>query len=240
MALKEKYSEIDYVDDLVQLLEKTQYLLDLVNERNGIHAHMTREPVDLREPFGAILWHRRTSMDYPLCIAAQMCEMGVKDMVKMEMGWVMPQDNYDHVMDTLQVIYGFMPDVCRQIRKKGREYQREKPMDLSYYLGIDLPEYYSAYRPAKIYGKQKTPLSYIRQSVDVVARHFSNGKELPHQVIWNDGRVFPVDKIDAAQESARLKTGGIGTRFSCWFKGQQRDICYQTQGQWFVETPSFT
>ena len=234
-----QYNGPEYIDALARHLEKTQYLLDLVNEKTGFHTHLSEEPVDLQEPFGAILWRRRTSMDYPLCIAADMCEIDILDMIKMEMGWAMPQENYDHVMETLLVIYGFMPDVWVQIRQRGLDYQNEKPLDLSCYLGIDLPAYFNAYRPVKIYGKNNNPLSYIRHSIHVVAQRFSNGKELPRQVIWTDGRVFPVDRIDAAQEAARLKTGGIGTRFSCWFKGRQRNICYQTQGKWFVETPCF-
>lgn len=240
MKMKKPYTEMDYINDLANLFKQTQYLIDLVNEKNGFHAHMTEEPVNLQEPFGAILWHRRTSMNFPLCIAANMCEIDIMDMIKMELGWAMPQENYDEIMQVLMVIYGLTPDVWLKIRQKGRDYQREKPMDLSYYLGIDLPAYYNAYRPAKIYGGQNGPRSYIRHSIDVVAKRFSNGTELPQQIIWKDGRVFPVEKIDVAQESARLKTGGIGTRFSCWFKGQQRNICYQTQGKWFVETPCFT
>ena len=240
MKMKKPYTEMDYINDLANLFKQTQYLIDLVNEKNGFHAHMTEEPVNLQEPFGAILWHRRTSMNFPLCIAANMCEIDIMDMIKMELGWAMPQENYDEIMQVLMVIYGLTPDVWLKIRQKGRDYQREKPMDLSYYLGIDLPAYYNAYRPAKIYGRQNGPRSYIRHSIDVVAKRFSNGTELPQQIIWKDGRVFPVEKIDVAQESARLKTGGIGTRFSCWFKGQQRNICYQTQGKWFVETPCFT
>ncbi len=235
-----KYTDVDYINYLAQHLENTQHLLDLINEKNGFNTHMTQEPVDLQEPFGAILWHRRTNMNFPLCVAANMCEIDILDMIKMEMGWAMPRENYDRVMETLLIIYGLMPDVWLQIRQKGLDYQDEKPMDLSYYLGIDLPAYFNAYRPAKVYGKQNSPLSYIRHRIDVVAQRFSNGKELPRQVIWKDGRVFPVDKIDVAQEAARLKTGGIGTRFSCWFKGRQRNICYQTQGQWFVETPCFS
>ncbi len=237
--MKKQYSEADYFNALARHLENTQHLLDLINEKNGFQAHMTQEPVDLQEPFGAILWHRRTNMNFPLCVAANMCEIDILDMIKMEMGWTVPQENYDYVMETLLIIYGFMPDIWKKIKQKGVEYQREKPMDLSCYLGIDLPAYFNAYRPAKIYGKQSNALSYIRHRINVVAKQFSDGKELPRQVIWTDGRVFPIDKIDAAQEAARLKTGGIGTRFSCWIKGQQRSICYQTQGQWFVETPCF-
>ena len=173
--MKKQYTEADYINDLARLLQGTQQLLDLVNEKNGFHAHLTEEPVDLQEPFGAILWHRRTNMNYPLCIAANMCDIDILDMVKMEMGWAMPQENYDHVMETLLVIYGFMPDVWLKIKQKGVEYKREKPMDLSYYLGLDLPAYYNAYRPAKIYGKQANTLSYIRHSINVVAKQFSDG-----------------------------------------------------------------
>ncbi len=136
--MKKPYTEMDYINDLARLFKQTQYLIDLVNEKNGFHAHMTEEPVNLQEPFGAILWHRRTSMNFPLCIAANMCEIDIMDMIKMELGWAMPQENYDEIMQVLMVIYGLTPDVWLKIRQKGRDYQREKPMDLSYYLGIDL------------------------------------------------------------------------------------------------------
>ena len=245
MKMMEAKNEMDgfdyasYFDRLNRLSQMTQEMIDLINEKYGFHVHMTQAPIDLREPFGAILWHRRTNMNFPLCVAAELCKIDIMDMIKMELGWAMPQENFDEIMMHLMSIYGITPSIWFKIRQKGREYQKEKPMDLSYYLGIDLPAYYNAYRPAKIYGEQNGPLSYVRHSIDVVAQRFSNGKALPKQIIWKDGRVFPIDKIDVAQESARLETGGIGTRFSCWFKGQQRNICYETQGQWFVESPVF-
>ena len=232
----EKAYDLSYV---VRLGQATQELIETINEKYGFHVHKTQEPINLREPFGAILWHRRTNMNFPVCMAAQACGMAPMDLIKMELGWAMPQENYDQIMTSLLNAYGFTPSIWLKINQKGLDYQQEKPMDLSYYLGIDVPAYYNGYRPTRIYYGQDGRISYIRQKIDVVAQRFANGKELPRQIIWKDGRVFPVDKIDVAQESARLKSGGIGTRFSCWFRGQQRNICYQTPGRWFVETPRF-
>ena len=59
---------------------------------------------------------------FPLCIAASICQMDILDMVKMEMGWAMPQENYESVMEALMVAYGLMPDVWNKIRQKGKRY----------------------------------------------------------------------------------------------------------------------
>ena len=52
-------------------------------------------------------------------------------------------------------------------------------------------------------------------------------------------RVYQETNIDSAQERASFETGGIGTRFSCWFCGKQRFIGYENPGEWFVETPKY-
>lgn len=233
------YTYADYIDDLAQHFRNTKHLIDLINEKNGFDVHMSNDPVNLSEPFGAVLWHRRHSMKYPLCIAANMCQIDIWDMIKMELGWIMPKENYDEVMKTLFVIYGFTPTEWDKLYQKGLKYQNKKPMDLSYYLGVDLPEYFKAYRPANIYGMPAQPLGFIRHGIEVITQKFNNGVELPKQIVWTDGRVFSIDKIDVAQEAARFKTGGVGTRFSCWLKGQQRNICFEDRGSWFVETPRF-
>lgn len=236
---KKEYSYVDYINDLTKHLRDTQHLLDLVNAGNGFHTHLATEPINLAEPFGAVLWHRRQSMDYPLCVASNMCQIDMMDMVKMELGWAMPKENYEQIMEPLYIIYGFTPREWKQLFQKGLDYQNEKPMDLSCYLGIDLPEYFQTYRPANISGMSTQSACFIRHGIEVITRKFSNGVELPKQIIWKDGRVFPIEKIDVAQEAARFKTGGVGTRFSCWLKGQQRNICYEKRGSWFVETPTF-
>ena len=80
---------------------------------------------------------------------------------------------------------------------------------------------------------------YIRSKIRVIAKRLSSGIEFPQCVIWSDGREFPIDKIDSAQERASFETGGVGTRFSCWLKGKQRYIGYEDPGDWFVETPCY-
>lgn len=230
---------VPYFEAVVNHLSKTQQILDAVNSRGGYHAHFCDTPINFDEPFGAILWHRRTGMDFPLCVAARMCKISIEDMIKMELGWDIPADSYDCIMRTLYTVYGFMPDEWYSLYKMGMEYQKEKPMDLSYYLDIDLPGYFMEYKPAEVYGLPKAKLSFVRHSIEVLTRKFADGMEIPKKIIWHDGKEYPIEKIDGGQQSARLKTGGIGTRFSCWIRGQQRNICFENDGEWFVETPAF-
>ena len=65
------------------------------------------------------------------------------------------------------------------------------------------------------------------------------GIEFPVSVVWSDGRVFKIEKIDNAQKHAQFITGGTGTRFSCWLMGKQRNIGYINPGEWFVESPKY-
>ena len=236
---EQEYTVLDYLSALARRFKKTQEMLDLLNEKHGTQMRLPQESVNFDEPFGAILWHRRMSMRYPLCIAASLCGMDRREMFRMEMGWAMPREDYDRVMKELLGIYAFLPGEWVRIREKGLACQREEPMDLSEYLGVKIPAFCNADRPAKVYRTQDQPLSYIRHRIEVVARWCADGREIPSQVIWTDGQVFPIDRIDTAQEAVRLTTGGVGTRFSCWFGKQQRNICYQKKGQWFVETPCF-
>ena len=74
---------------------------------------------------------------------------------------------------------------------------------------------------------------------EIMGKTLGAGIEFPVSVIWSDGRVFKIEKIDNAQKHAQFITGGTGTRFSCWLMGKQRNIGYINPGEWFVESPKY-
>ena len=133
--------------------------------------------------------------------------------------------------------YGFDPLEYFRLVKKGEEYRTQKPIDLSEYLGLELNEETLSLMPMEL--RKQRVSEYIRSKIRVIAKRLSSGIEFPQCVIWSDGREFPIDKIDSAQERASFETGGVGTRFSCWLKGKQRYIGYEDPGDWFVETPCY-
>ncbi len=206
--------------------------------RLGCHVHESGEKVDFSEPFGAILWHKRVNTGYPLCAAAALAGLSMEDMIRLELGWALPdREKLDEVLSTMAFFYGFDPLEYFRLVKKGEEYRTQKPIDLSEYLGLELNEGTLSLMPAEI--RKQRVSEYTRSRIRVIGKKLESGIEFPQCIIWSDGREFPIDQIDSAQERASFETGGIGTRFSCWVKGKQRYIGYENPGDWFVETPCY-
>ena len=70
--------------------------------------------------------------------------------------------------------------------------------------------------------------------VEVIARFDTEGNITPLTVIWEDGRIFEVDKILDVRRAASLKVGGIGVRYTCRIHGRETFLWYE-DSQWFVE-----
>ena len=131
--------------------------------------------------------------------------------------------------------YGFDPREYIRLVRMGEEYRKQKPIDLSEYLGLDLSESSVRLMPPEL----RKPYEFVRTKIRVSGRVLRPGLEFPQRVIWKDGREFPIDRIDSAQEQAAFVTGGIGTSFSCWIRGKHRILGYEQPGDWFAETPCF-
>ncbi len=68
-----------------------------------------------------------------------------------------------------------------------------------------------------------------------VKAHFSEcGKVSPFALIWEDGRVFEIDRILDVRKAASLKVGGIGLRYLVVIDGNERYM-YKDEDMWFVE-----
>lgn len=51
--------------------------------------------------------------------------------------------------------------------------------------------------------------------VEVFAKFDKDANIMPYAVVWEDGRVFEVDKVLDIRQAASLKAGGMGTRYTC-------------------------
>lgn len=69
-------------------------------------------------------------------------------------------------------------------------------------------------------------------AVDVLCQE--TGRMVPLSVTWEDGRVFPVDRVLEVRRAASYKAGGQGMRYTCRIKGQQTYLFFEDP-RWFVE-----
>ena len=70
--------------------------------------------------------------------------------------------------------------------------------------------------------------------VEVTARFDREGTIIPLSIIWEDGRVFEVDKILDVRRAASLKAGGQGTRYTIRILGREVYLFYENP-KWFME-----
>ena len=64
--------------------------------------------------------------------------------------------------------------------------------------------------------------------VDVLARFDAAGKVTPIRIKWEDGRVFPVDRVLDVRRAASLKGGGLGVRYTVRILGENKPSCGAT------------
>lgn len=73
-----------------------------------------------------------------------------------------------------------------------------------------------------------------RIDLTVNVRHEISGKAVPTSIIWEDGRVFTIDKVLDSRKAASLKGGGIGTRYICRIC-DKTVIIFNDNDLWFME-----
>ena len=73
-----------------------------------------------------------------------------------------------------------------------------------------------------------------RIDLAVNVRHETSGKAVPTSIIWEDGRVFEIDKVLDIRKAASLKAGGIGIRYVCRIRGKTV-LLFNDNGLWFME-----
>ena len=68
-----------------------------------------------------------------------------------------------------------------------------------------------------------------KEYVGVDARFDTEGR-----IIWEDGRVYGIDRVLDMRRAASLKAGGAGTRYTVRI-GRSETYLFNEDGRWFVE-----
>lgn len=71
--------------------------------------------------------------------------------------------------------------------------------------------------------------------IKIIATFTEDGVVLPQTIVWEDGRMFSVDKILDIRKKASIKVGGIGLRYTCLVHGKQIYL-YKEDDKWFLES----
>ena len=74
----------------------------------------------------------------------------------------------------------------------------------------------------------------MRKNITVIAKMQDNGIIIPLQIVWEDGRVFDIDKILDIRKLASTKGGGKGLRYNCRILNHEKFL-WLDEYFWFVE-----
>lgn len=75
----------------------------------------------------------------------------------------------------------------------------------------------------------------VKVYVDVLAEFSKDGRLIPKEIIWEDGRRFEIDRVKDIKRAASMKGGGVGMRYTCIIMGQEKYLFYEENNFWFVE-----
>ncbi|MBO5859272.1 MAG: hypothetical protein J6R20_05800 [Clostridia bacterium] len=75
---------------------------------------------------------------------------------------------------------------------------------------------------------------YRKVYVDVILRQDKMGSTRPLRVIWEDGRVYEVERLLYICRAASMKVGGYGMRYTVQICGKETYL-FEEDGRWFVE-----
>ena len=73
-----------------------------------------------------------------------------------------------------------------------------------------------------------------RINLEVNAKFDLDGTIRPTSIIWEDGRVFAIDRVLDMRRAASLKAGGVGMRYICKICGKTVAL-FNEEGKWFME-----
>jgi len=78
-------------------------------------------------------------------------------------------------------------------------------------------------------------IEYQKKYVPVIARFEEDGRIIPLQILWKDGRVFEIDKVLDARPGVSRKVGGQGIRYICRILNKEACLYYE-EPRWYVES----
>ncbi|HHW90117.1 MAG TPA: hypothetical protein GX745_04355 [Clostridiales bacterium] len=73
----------------------------------------------------------------------------------------------------------------------------------------------------------------MKKFVEVIAKYNQEGQIRPLKIIWEDGRVFDIQRITDIRPAASLKAGGVGLRYTCIIS-RKKVYLFLENNQWFI------
>ena len=74
----------------------------------------------------------------------------------------------------------------------------------------------------------------MRKNVTMIAKMDEYGFVTPLTLVWENGKHYEIDKVVDIRKKASLKGGGMGQRYTCIIKNQEKFI-WLDEYTWFVE-----
>ena len=74
----------------------------------------------------------------------------------------------------------------------------------------------------------------MKINLKVHAEFDIDGSIRPTSIVWEDGRVFAIDRILDIRRAASLKAGGMGMRYTCRICGKVVNL-FNDENCWFME-----
>lgn len=79
--------------------------------------------------------------------------------------------------------------------------------------------------------------------VEVTSVTSPEGLMLPRALMWEDGRLYKIDRVSEIKQAASMKCGGQGDRYTIWIGGKMSYLYFERSaaisgniiGRWFVE-----
>ena len=74
----------------------------------------------------------------------------------------------------------------------------------------------------------------MRKNISVIAKMDESGLITPLTILWSPSEKFDIEKVVDIRSKASTKGGGIGLRYTCKIKGQEKYL-WLDEYTWFVE-----
>lgn len=71
--------------------------------------------------------------------------------------------------------------------------------------------------------------------VEVTAHFDTIGNVKPLSIVWENGKIFDIDRVLDTRRAASTKVGGVGLRYRVRILGKETYLFYENP-RWFVES----
>ena len=86
-------------------------------------------------------------------------------------------------------------------------------------------------------------MNHKKVYVEVTASFRADGLLLPHEIVWEDGHHYEIDRVSDIRQAASAKVGGQGDRYTIIVNGKPKYLFFERNtsltgnniGRWFVE-----